>query len=65
MSKNFDNEMIPTKKINTQEIFNISCNFEVKALNRSEHVPEIDNVYKFDKETTLSILAGFAVIEEF
>ena len=27
---------------------------------RTEHVPDIDNAYQFDKETTLAILAGFA-----
>jgi hypothetical protein len=27
---------------------------------RTEHVPEIDTAYKFDRETTLAILAGFA-----
>jgi cobaltochelatase CobS len=27
---------------------------------RTEHVPDIDNAYKFDRETTLAILAGFA-----
>jgi cobaltochelatase CobS len=27
---------------------------------RNEYVPEIDNAYRFDRETTLAILAGFA-----
>ncbi len=27
---------------------------------RTEHVPDIDTAYKFDRETTLAILAGFA-----
>ena len=27
---------------------------------RAEHVPDIDETYKFDRETTLAILAGFA-----
>ena len=27
---------------------------------RTEHVPEIDTTYRFDRETTLAILAGFA-----
>jgi cobaltochelatase CobS len=27
---------------------------------RTEHVPEIDHTYRFDRETTLAILAGFA-----
>ena len=27
---------------------------------RTEHVPELDTTYRFDKETTLAIVAGFA-----
>ena len=27
---------------------------------RTEHVPDIDTAYKFDRETTLAIVAGFA-----
>ena len=27
---------------------------------RTEHVPDIDDAYHFDRETTLAILAGFA-----
>ena len=27
---------------------------------RTEHVPDIDEAYRFDRETTLAILAGFA-----
>jgi cobaltochelatase CobS len=27
---------------------------------RTEHVPDLDTSYKFDRETTLAICAGFA-----
>ena len=48
-------------KINTEEIFGITCNFDVYGFKEpSEHVPEIDYSYRFDPETTTSILAGFA-----
>ena len=51
----------PSKVINTLEVFGTKCNFEVLAFDqRSEHVPEIDSTYRFDPETTIAILAGFA-----
>ena len=56
-----DFEELPTKKINTKDVFGVKCEFEVFGfLKRSDYVPEIDNSYRFDPETTLSILAGFA-----
>jgi len=59
MNKIFD--QIPTKKINPKELFNVTCDFDVFAFNeKNDHVPEIDLTYRFDAETTLSILAGFA-----
>ena len=33
---------------------------EVDAFSKNEYVPEIDKNYKFDKETTLAIISGFA-----
>ena len=36
---------------------------EVSAFSKSEYVPKIDADYKFDKDTTLSILAGFSLIK--
>ena len=51
----------PTKKINTLEVFGTKCNFEVLGFDQpTEHVPEIDSTYRFDPETTIAILAGFA-----
>ena len=51
----------PNKLINTEDVFGISCNFDVFGFDEvSEHVPEIDTTYRFDPETTMSILAGFA-----
>ena len=51
----------PSKAINTLEVFGTKCNFEVFGFdNPSEHVPEIDPTYRFDPETTIAILAGFA-----
>ena len=51
----------PSKLINTLEVFETKCNFEVLGFEQpSEHVPEIDPTYRFDPETTIAILAGFA-----
>ena len=62
MNKN-NNQLLekPTTLINTQEIFNVNCEFEVYGFEKaSEYVPLIDKDYKFDEETTKSILAGFS-----
>ena len=54
-------EQSPTETIDTEYLFGIKCNFKVLGFeNRNDHVPEIDETYKFDPETTLSILAGFS-----
>ena len=51
----------PNKLINTKDIFGVSCNFNVYGFDfKSEYVPDIDSTYRFDPETTISILAGFA-----
>ena len=54
-------EQSPTKAIDTEYLFGIKCSFNVLGFEkRNNHVPEIDETYKFDPETTLSILAGFS-----
>ena len=54
-------EQSPTKTIDTENLFGIKCSFDVLGFDkRNNHVPEIDETYKFDPETTLSILAGFS-----
>jgi len=51
----------PTKKISVSEIFGIETDLEVLAFeDRSERVPEIEESYVFDHDTTLAILAGFS-----
>ena len=63
MNKNIDTlfEQSPTKAIDTELLFGIKCSFDVLGFEkRNIHVPEIDETYKFDPETTLSILAGFS-----
>jgi cobaltochelatase CobS len=51
----------PDIKVKARQVFGIDSDLEVPAFSvRTEHVPETDNAYQFDKETTLAILAGFA-----
>ena len=59
--KNIDLSIVPDQEINTKEIFGIECPFKVCGFkSKNDHVPIIDKDYKFDPETTLAILAGFA-----
>jgi len=54
-------DKLPMKKIDTKEIFGVSCDFDVFSFSdKSDYVPEIDLTYLFDPETTQSILAGFS-----
>ena len=48
-------------KVSLKQSFGIDSEMEVSAFSeRSEYVPEIDKNYKFDKDTTLAIISGFA-----
>jgi len=52
---------IPDTEVDVRETFGIDVEMKVPAFSEgSEHVPNIDDSYRFDKETTLAILAGFA-----
>ena len=52
---------MPDITIKARDVFGIDVDLNVPAFSvRTEHVPEIDSAYKFDKDTTLAILAGFA-----
>ncbi|MEI2384582.1 cobaltochelatase subunit CobS [Breoghania sp. JC706] len=52
---------MPDMKISVAQVFGIESDLEVPAYSKtSEHVPEIDPDYLFDRATTLAILAGFA-----
>ena len=51
----------PDIKISLKQSFGIDSDMEVPAFSKpSEYVPEIDKNYKFDKDTTLAIISGFA-----
>ena len=51
----------PDIKISVKQTFGIDSNMEIDAFSKkSEYVPEIDKTYKFDRDTTLAIISGFA-----
>ncbi len=51
----------PTEEISVRDVFGIDSDMKVKAFpEASDRVPVIDPTYKFDPDTTLAILAGFA-----
>jgi cobaltochelatase CobS len=52
---------MPENKVSVSQLFGFDSNMEVPAFaETSEHVPDLDPDYLFNKETTLAILAGFA-----
>ena len=51
----------PDIKISVRQTFGINTDMEINAFSeKNEFVPKIDQNYKFDKDTTLAILSGFA-----
>jgi len=51
---------LPDTKVSVRDLFDIDSDFEALAYaERSEHVPEVDDDYLFNREVTLAILAGF------
>ena len=52
---------LPDTKVSVRQVFGIDTDMDVPAFSAgSEHVPELDKDYLFDRDTTLAILAGFA-----
>ena len=51
----------PDIKVSIKQTFGIDSQMEVDAFSeKSEYVPAIDKNYKFDRDTTLAIISGFA-----
>ncbi len=51
----------PDIKVSVRQAFGIDSDMEVPAFSQgNEYVPAFDDAYRFDRETTLAILAGFA-----
>ena len=58
MTPNLD--IKPDIKISVNQSFGIETDMQVDGFSKkNEYVPEIDKDYKFDRDTTLAILAGF------
>jgi cobaltochelatase CobS len=52
---------LPDMKVSARQVFGIDTELEVPAYTHAdEHVPDVDPDYRFDRQTTLAILAGFA-----
>src|SRR5262252_916940 len=54
-----DKIALPDMKVSIRQLFGFDSDMEVPAYSKAdEHVPDIDPDYRFDKPTTLAILAG-------
>ena len=52
---------VPDRQVSVRDVFGLDIDMTVPAFSsRAEHVPDIDPAYRFDRDTTLAILAGFA-----
>ncbi len=52
--------MQPDISLSVREVFGIDSDFKVPAFSvADEHVPQLDEAYRFDPDVTLAILAGF------
>ena len=52
---------LPDIRVKVRQTFGIDSDLEVPAFSKAtDHVPAVDEAYRFDRETTLAILAGFA-----
>ncbi len=52
---------IPDIMVSVRQLFGIDSDLQVPAFSQKyDNVPDVDEAYRFDKNTTLAILAGFA-----
>jgi len=57
----YDEATLPDMKVSVNQVFGFDTDLEVPAYSEATpHVPDIDEDYLFNRETTLAILAGFA-----
>src|ERR1700733_6603629 len=60
-TETLDTNLVPDTQVDAGTVFGIKTKMKVQAFKQpSEHVPEVAPAYRFDRETTLAILAGFA-----
>jgi cobaltochelatase CobS len=51
----------PDRRVSARDLFGVDSDMMVPAFSAADpHVPEIDEAYRFDPQTTLAICAGFA-----
>ncbi len=51
----------PDIRVSARQVFGLDTEMEIPAFSTmTEHVPDVDEAYRFDPQTTLAILAGFA-----
>ena len=56
-----DEKGLPDIKVSVRQTFGLDTDLQVPGFSKAgEHVPDIDDAYRFDHDTTLAILAGFA-----
>ena len=54
-------DFTPDIKVSVNQIFGIDTEMKVDGFSKkTEFVPEVDSSYKFDRDTTLAIISGFA-----
>ncbi len=54
-------DSVPDLQVSIRQTFGIDSDMQVPAFSdRNEYVPEVDDAYRFDHDTTMAILAGFA-----
>ncbi len=52
---------LPDITVSAAQVFGLDIDMKVPAFSEAdEYVPDIDETYRFDRETTLALLAGFA-----
>ncbi|MBV6633113.1 MAG: cobaltochelatase subunit CobS [Alphaproteobacteria bacterium] len=56
-----DPDATPDITVSVRQTFGLDSDMELPGFsNRGEYVPEVDDTYQFDHDTTMAILAGFA-----
>ena len=50
-------ELVPDIKVSIKQTFGLDTDMQVDGFSKkNEYVPDIDNSYKFDRDTTLAII---------
>jgi cobaltochelatase CobS len=53
-------QLLPVRRLPARDLFGIDSDLVVPAFaERDEHVPEVDAAYRFNRDVTLALLAGF------